>query len=406
MKIKAVCDQTGLTDRAVRFYISECLISPDFEENYLGRRSFRFSDKDVRALQEIVVLRKFDFSVAEIRQMQGDPEQIQPLVAALKERKQAAVAEQQAMLSALSHITPDMLPSVSALADALSAPAREAPVPKEPPLRVSRLHLTLGWLLFDLPRIVLFVLPLVLPVLLILRGLYRMLFTPLRLSVGVLLAYLLIPALFLFLLIRLLRKDRSACSKVLRALGLSALMLFSVFLVLAASGLQFHSVIRQEAAARFAGDHAWVPAFQELNCGDPVQSEYHRCEDRDGIGSSEAEILLCRYAPDDYVQEKEALELRFAFIDEPLEGDYFYWARHGAPAPVSFEPTVRIGDDVFRFAKTGFDSWEPFYMRCCLVITNNSTSEIGYLYYQNMDVDAVTDIQAFLLENCCWRFVR
>lgn len=42
MKIKAVCEETGLTDRAVRYYIDEGLIRPEFTENYIGRRSYDF----------------------------------------------------------------------------------------------------------------------------------------------------------------------------------------------------------------------------------------------------------------------------------------------------------------------------------------------------------------------------
>ena len=36
MKIKEVCEKTGLTDRAVRFYIENELIHPDYTENYTG----------------------------------------------------------------------------------------------------------------------------------------------------------------------------------------------------------------------------------------------------------------------------------------------------------------------------------------------------------------------------------
>ena len=53
MKIKAVCEATGLTDRAVRYYIDEGLIEPDYTENYHGRRNYDFSDEDVRALKRI-----------------------------------------------------------------------------------------------------------------------------------------------------------------------------------------------------------------------------------------------------------------------------------------------------------------------------------------------------------------
>ena len=36
MKIKTVCEKTGLTDRTIRYYIEEGLVSPSYTENYLG----------------------------------------------------------------------------------------------------------------------------------------------------------------------------------------------------------------------------------------------------------------------------------------------------------------------------------------------------------------------------------
>ena len=42
MKIKSVCELTGLTDRTIRYYIEEKLISPLYTENYLGRKTYNF----------------------------------------------------------------------------------------------------------------------------------------------------------------------------------------------------------------------------------------------------------------------------------------------------------------------------------------------------------------------------
>ena len=61
MKIKTVCEATGLSDRAIRYYIDEELIYPAYTENYLGRRSYDFSDADVRMLRCICMLRNVDF---------------------------------------------------------------------------------------------------------------------------------------------------------------------------------------------------------------------------------------------------------------------------------------------------------------------------------------------------------
>ena len=66
MKIKEVCEKTGLTDKAVRTYIREGLITPNYEENYRGRKSFDFSNDDIEQLKRIVVLRKYNFSLKEI----------------------------------------------------------------------------------------------------------------------------------------------------------------------------------------------------------------------------------------------------------------------------------------------------------------------------------------------------
>lgn len=72
MRIKEVCQATGLTDKAIRFYINQELLSPDYTENYAGRKNYFFSEQDIAALNKISLLRKYDFSVNDIRQMLCD----------------------------------------------------------------------------------------------------------------------------------------------------------------------------------------------------------------------------------------------------------------------------------------------------------------------------------------------
>ena len=130
MRMKVVCEATGLTDRAVRFYIEEGLIAPDYTESYTGRKTFDFSESDIRQLRDIAVLRKFDFSVAQIRAMLLDPEQIGPTVEAVRERKRLAIEEERALLQALERLTAPC-GNVSELALALCAPVQTALVPVE-----------------------------------------------------------------------------------------------------------------------------------------------------------------------------------------------------------------------------------------------------------------------------------
>ena len=67
MRIKEVCKITGLTDKAVRTYINNQLINPSYTENYAGRKNYSFDDNDVDILNKIVLLRKYDFSLSDIK---------------------------------------------------------------------------------------------------------------------------------------------------------------------------------------------------------------------------------------------------------------------------------------------------------------------------------------------------
>ena len=127
MKIKAVCEKTGLTDRTVRYYIEEGLISPSFTENYLGRKSFDFSDEDIVELCDIAVLRKFDFSIEEIKELLCSPESSPVIVRAVKERIDSELLMNQEKLSVLSSLNEQTVYTVSELAKVLSKPESLTP---------------------------------------------------------------------------------------------------------------------------------------------------------------------------------------------------------------------------------------------------------------------------------------
>lgn len=129
MKIKAVCQATGLTDRTVRYYIEEELLLPDFTENYLGRKTFDFCEADIQRLQDIAVLRKYGFTVTEIREMSCDPGKIPGTVVSLQERKRDTVQREEQLLQALCQLPRSHIDTVSHLAACLSAPVTELPVP-------------------------------------------------------------------------------------------------------------------------------------------------------------------------------------------------------------------------------------------------------------------------------------
>ncbi len=80
MKIKEVIKETGLTDRAIRLYMENDLIKPEYDENYNGRKSIEFSEKDVVQLKNIALLRKADFSIQQIKDLQSGGETAQQTI--------------------------------------------------------------------------------------------------------------------------------------------------------------------------------------------------------------------------------------------------------------------------------------------------------------------------------------
>lgn len=80
MKMKEVTEKTNLTERAVRLYIENGLISPGVNESYSGRRNIDFSQDDVEALRRISVLRKAGFTILQIIQMQEQPEKCKEIL--------------------------------------------------------------------------------------------------------------------------------------------------------------------------------------------------------------------------------------------------------------------------------------------------------------------------------------
>lgn len=122
MKIGAVCQMTGLTDRTVRYYIEEGLLMPTYTKNYVGRKSFDFTDENVTLLQNISVLRKYGFSIPDIRTILTDPTQSSEITQQLIEAKKKTIHSEQMLLDTLLQLDKNRDYTVSELAEALDSP--------------------------------------------------------------------------------------------------------------------------------------------------------------------------------------------------------------------------------------------------------------------------------------------
>ena len=136
MKIKEICAQTGLTERAVRFYLQQKLFSPQTQRRG-GRTWLDFSPADVDRLKAIATLRKAGFTLEEIRSMTEDYQTNAPGAAfALRQRLREAIASYERLSRTDTHET-DSLEGYAAL---LEQEVKGAHLPKGDQRPVSRLN--------------------------------------------------------------------------------------------------------------------------------------------------------------------------------------------------------------------------------------------------------------------------
>lgn len=131
MKIKDVCELTGLSDRTIRYYIEQGLITPSYTENYLGRKAYSFFQKDIDELNNIATLRKFDFTIDEIRNIITSPENSKNVIKDVKLRSRKAVEENEEKLSVLVQLDNEKAYTISELAKQLTIYSETIPAQNE-----------------------------------------------------------------------------------------------------------------------------------------------------------------------------------------------------------------------------------------------------------------------------------
>ena len=75
MKINEVCKRTGLSERAIRFYVEKGLLTPK-SQIINGRTTTEYSEADIELLRDIAALRNAEFSIADILAMQSSDEDV------------------------------------------------------------------------------------------------------------------------------------------------------------------------------------------------------------------------------------------------------------------------------------------------------------------------------------------
>ena len=152
MKIGAVCQTTGLTDRTIRYYIEEGLLQPACTQNHLGRKSFDFTREHVTLLHQISILRKYGFSITDIKTILEDPSQSSGITRELIEKKKQTIKTEQMLLDTLLQLDKQKDYTLQELAEALDSPVLanlKAPKDSEIPV-VTQIFRTIFWVAWAL----------------------------------------------------------------------------------------------------------------------------------------------------------------------------------------------------------------------------------------------------------------
>lgn len=129
MKMKEVCKQTGLTERTIRYYVEEGLVSPEVSVRN-GREYREYSAKDVEELSTIAGLRKLFFTIDEIKDMQQQPSRIGEILSAYKLKLANDAKSKAAIVEALNEISPSELRDVASIASRLKDMSEKLPLPQ------------------------------------------------------------------------------------------------------------------------------------------------------------------------------------------------------------------------------------------------------------------------------------
>ena len=212
-------------------------------------------------------------------------------------------------------------------------------------------------------------------------------------------AYLLLPALCLLLLWRTIRSQKGPAAKwLLSILILSATVFLCITLMSVGHFSLYNHAEGEEGLTMYEseiGHNDLMPEITDL--AEPEKIEYHYFYNQIAtFFDSECFTLICTYAPEDYAVQTEALDTHYTFHTEPLDA-----------GETDLPPLYTLDGYQFRFLEMEtslYNLWFPHYM--VLVGTNDETREIVWTYYDDDDLDYITDPEHFLLEDCGWKYIR
>lgn len=128
MKLKELCERTGLSRKTIRLYEEKGLFTPK-KELRNGREYRDYSEEDVRTLLVVASLRKAWFTMEEIRQMQQDPAAIGEILPRYQEWLRLQKHQLEGLLTAAEKLDLAEIGDVETLSAKFERETQKLPLP-------------------------------------------------------------------------------------------------------------------------------------------------------------------------------------------------------------------------------------------------------------------------------------
>lgn len=137
-----------------------------------------------------------------------------------------------------------------------------------------------------------------------------------------------------------------------------------------------------------------MPQLDDL--GETEYLEFYQYRGNGLFYFADADVLICAYSESEYDAQIAALEQRYVFQTEPMEA-----------CDKTCDPVGQVGDYTFRFLAVDGTYDEIYYPKQVVLIgTNDVTSEVAYIAFEDFELDYIDSVEEFVNDYCGWKYVR
>ena len=144
---------------------------------------------------------------------------------------------------------------------------------------------------------------------------------------------------------------------------------------------------------KYTSTNDLMPSLESLPEYEDIRFKYYH--KNNFIFASDAYTLIVTYDEQTYQEEKDKLDEKYYFQDEPLND----WTT------VPKEPEFTLGTFYFRFLseEAYWDKHHNNYpQKIYFIGTSDVTNEIAYIEFCDIDLDLINSLQEFLVRYCDW----